>query len=849
MSKSQKRFAGIKVVFALTLVSLTPAGLLAQSTSPVVVMTSYPDEMVSRFEQAFEQQFPQYDMQVLWRQSADALAWVSEPGNAAVDVYWSPSPRNFALMKQRGLLQTLVHSHTDLPKTLGPSFISDADGFYAASELAAYGFVINPEALAAAGLPTPQSWEDLADPMFAGQLSLPAPRVGFAPVMIDTVLQSYGWDRGWALWSEITANADLARRGASFIEDELASGNNAVGVVIDFFAMSAIAGGAPLDFVYPEQNGVNPAHVAVFAQAANAQGAQAFAGFVLSAAGQQIMLHPDIRKLPVDPAVYPAGSHNPFVLAAAGGYQFDVALGQQRVALVEELFEQTLAQHKEVLTELWQRVHAAEAAGRDVSSIRQQLGAPLITEAGAKQWLALFAGTADDYPQRDQQIAQLQQQWHAAAMQRYQQLAEALDTHLTAQQSRQAFTQPFAGLTPEQRQLFSDGRQIFQRSWVVAPSSDTDFDGLGPLHNRLACQSCHLNNGRGRAPDSNNERMLAMALRLSVPGTGAHGEPLPHPVYGDQLNEEAVPGVPVEGRGVMNWSERDFVFPDGEQVSLRFPQPAIRDAAYGDPGIIQLSARVGPALVAPGLLEAVPSDYLLALAAQPKPDGVTGIANLVFDIESGSVRVGRFGFKASVASLRMQAAQAMHTDLSITSMLLPHENCTAAQSLCINAAVAVRDDPEVTDAQLDALSFYLQHLAAPARRQRDDADVMRGESLFREAGCSVCHRDSLPVELSSLGERQIAPYTDLLLHDMGPGLAIEVSEFLATGRHWRTAPLWGIGLTAVVGEGEQYLHDGRARTLTEAILWHDGEAATARERFVSLPAGQREQLLAFLRSL
>ena len=844
MNMTVKWRATINSVCAPALLALASGLLHAQSPAPVIVMTSYPDEMVSRFEQAFEQQFPQYDMQVLWRQSADALAWVSDPGNAAVDLYWSPSPRNFALMKQQGLLQPLVHSRTDLPVTLGPSDISDAEGFYAATELAAYGFVINSAALTAAGLPVPQSWEDLADPNFAGHLSLPAPRVGFAPVMIDIVLQSYGWERGWALWSEITANADLAQRGASFIEDELVSGRNAVGVVIDFFAMSAIAGGAPLDFVYPQQNGVNPAHVAVLAQANNLQGAQAFVEFVLSSAGQQLMLHPDIRKLPIDPSVYTTGSHNPFALAEVGGYQYDVALGQQRVALVEELFEQTLAQHKELLTIVWQRIHAAEAAGRDVSNIRQQLGAPLISEDEARQWQALFAGMTEDH----QQIALLREQWHQAALLRYQQLSDALDPHITSQQTRQAFSQPFANLSDSERALFSAGRQIFQRSWVIAPSSDADFDGLGPLHNRLACQSCHLNNGRGYAPESNNQRMLAMALRLSVPGVGPRGEPLPHPIYGDQLNDEAVPGVQAEGRAVINWVQHEFIFSDGEKVSLRYPQPTISDAAYGDPGLIQLSPRVGPALVAPGLLEAVPADYLLALAAQPKPDGVKGIANQVVDIDSSEVRVGRFGFKASVASLRSQAAQAMHTDLSITSTLLPYENCSAAQSLCV-AAASAGNTPEISDAQLDALTFYLQHLAAPVRRQQDDLEVISGEQLFRELGCSVCHRESLPVQLPSLGEQQIAAYTDLLVHDMGAGLAVDGAEFMASGRHWRTAPLWGIGLTAVVGEGEQYLHDGRARTLTEAILWHEGEAAVARGRFVKLPAAQRAQLLSFLRSL
>lgn len=423
--------------------------------------------------------------------------------------------------------------------------------------------------------------------------------------------------------------------------------------------------------------------------------------------------------------------------------------------------------------------------------------------------------------------------------------------YLIADQSRRAFSLPFPVLDNSGRSLFSDGRQVFQRSWVVAPSSDLDFDGLGPLHSRLACVSCHPNNGRGLAPVSDQHRMLSMAVRVSVAGRGPNGEPLPHPVYGDQINEESVPGVPAEARAALIWTETEFKFPDGEVVNLRRPEVELRNTAYGDPGEIQLAALAGPALIGLGLLESVPAQAVVELAAEHKPDGVHGIANKVWDVATRQLQLGRFGVKAGVASLRTQTLQAMHTDLSIRSELFPDDNCTSFQYACLDAASTADPDKsaELTDEQLDVLVFYLQHLAVPARREPNNKQVKAGEALFRSLGCAVCHREILPIENSRIHANSIQPYTDLLLHDMGPGLAVAHQEFLATGRHWRTTPLWGLGLVSVVGDEEQYLHDGRARTLIEAILWHDGEAAVARERFVALSVIDRQAVVRFLQSL
>lgn len=391
----------------------------ARDARQLVVMTSYPDEVVSRFESAFEQAFPQYQLRVLWRSSEDAqqlFANAERATVAGVDVYWAPSPRNFAQFSQQGLFQPLDTKHLSLPEAIGNTQLRDVNGFYTASEVAAYGFVFNPEVLAREGLQAPQDWTDLLSPDFAGLLSVPAPTVGFAPVMIDIVLQSYGWDAGWKLWSEMMVNANMARRGASFIQDELQTGDSAVGITIDFFAASAIAGGAALDFIYPAQNGLNPAHIAVLRDTDNKEAADAFVDFVLSTPGQILMAHPDIRKLPVNPDAYqqlPADYHNPFAAAEQGGYRYDSTRGQPRLRIIAALFEQMLVSPQPGLTELWRSVQQAEHSGKDMSAVRALLATPVISEADADRLATVFSQASDNdaaLAERDRLLVQWQQQ-------------------------------------------------------------------------------------------------------------------------------------------------------------------------------------------------------------------------------------------------------------------------------------------------------------------------------------------------------------------------------------------------------------------------------------------------------
>lgn len=417
--------------------------------------------------------------------------------------------------------------------------------------------------------------------------------------------------------------------------------------------------------------------------------------------------------------------------------------------------------------------------------------------------------------------------------------------------TREAFAQPVVELSDQDRERFFRGRSLFRQSWVAAPASKETLAGLGPLYNRLACASCHQKNGRGHAPDEPGERMQSMLVRLSVPGANEHGGPKPHPRYGDQLNEEGIPGVPGEGRAEIRWQELRVKLADGTTVSLRKPHMRFVDLAYGPLDKVQTSPRVSPPVFGLGLLEALSDETLEAMAAEAKGDGVKGKVNRVWDAAAGKNVVGRFGLKANAPNVRQQSAGAFLGDLGITSPLFPAENCMPGQTRCRQMPSA--GHPELSAQQLDEVEFYLAHLAAPERRNREDAQVRRGETLFAQAGCAQCHRPELKTgdhpRFPALGHRTIAPYTDLLLHDMGPALADHRSDYQANGREWRTPPLWGIGLIGVVNEKTHFLHDGRARNFEEAILWHGGEARTARGRYARFTKDERTALQAFIQSL
>lgn len=417
--------------------------------------------------------------------------------------------------------------------------------------------------------------------------------------------------------------------------------------------------------------------------------------------------------------------------------------------------------------------------------------------------------------------------------------------------NRHSFALPAPGLSPKQLRDFNFGNRLFNTNWLVAPASVEAFDGLGPTFNRVSCSGCHLRDGRGRPPIEGEKEMLSMLMRLSLPGVGAHGGPLPHPAYGDQLNDRAVPGIAPEGRVEIDYEEIHGRYDDGIAYSLRKPTYRIVDSAYGDLDETLVSPRTAPQVVGMGLLEAVAESDIVARedAHDCDGDGISGRANRVWNPVSGRVELGRFGWKANAASLLQQSAAAANGDIGLTSRWFPRQNCPDLQPDC--GSVPHGGQPELSEDYLRKLEFYLRTLAVPARRK--DARAAHGQRVFEQLRCGACHVPHLvaatDTTLSLLVSQDFAPFTDLLLHDLGPGLADGRPDFAALGSEWRTAPLWGLGLVPTVNGHSFYLHDGRARSLEEAVLWHGGEAEMQQRAFRALEAAEREALLAFLATL
>ena len=422
-------------------------------------------------------------------------------------------------------------------------------------------------------------------------------------------------------------------------------------------------------------------------------------------------------------------------------------------------------------------------------------------------------------------------------------------------ETQTAFAQPIKNLDRKRRRVFNFGDHLFNTKWVEAPSSVATLDGLGPLFNRSSCAGCHLRDGRGRPPLPNEDKMLSKLVRLSIPGEGNHGEPLPHPVYGGQLQEQGILGVEAEGKTQITWSEEEGNFGDGSSYSLRRPSYEFTDLAYGDLGEeVLFSPRVAPAVFGLGLLDNIPEAEILQYADSEDTDGdgISGRPNYVWDVEKQGKSLGRLGWKANKPNLKQQIAGAFNGDMGLTTTLFPNLSCSEAQSQCQQEA-EYGEQPEVSDEFLDKVTTYLSLIGVPARRNLEGKQEQAGELLFYQAQCTTCH---LPKQVTGensphpeFNNKVIHPYTDLLLHDMGEDLADNRPDFEASGKEWRTAPLWGIGLVRNVNKHTFFLHDGRARNLEEAILWHGGEAENAKEAFRNMDKGDRDALLTFLRSL
>ena len=415
-------------------------------------------------------------------------------------------------------------------------------------------------------------------------------------------------------------------------------------------------------------------------------------------------------------------------------------------------------------------------------------------------------------------------------------------------ESSKAFTIAINGLSARDARVHDIGDQTFDQAFVAPPSPI--FTGLGPVYNNISCVNCHRNDGEGipTAGFSNS----GLLFRISQPGTDAHGGPLAVPEYGGQIQDQAVLGAKPEANINIAYTDMPVTYPDGTVVTLRKPNYTLQNMYLPITGSYMLSPRLAPPMVGLGLLENVPEQTILSFvdAGDANGDGITGKANYVYDVYTKKQEIGKFGLKANTPTLLTQIATAYQQDMGVTSYVQPVESAYGQQQM---HGVAGDAHPELADSLLNYVLYYVKTLAVPARRDVTDADVKTGQLIFNQINCSGCHRPTMrtgvDVTMPEISNQRIQPFTDLLLHDMGEGLADNRPDFLATGTEWRTQPLWGIGLLQKTTGTAYYLHDGRARTLEEAILWHDGEAKKSKQQFLQLSSGERAKLLKFLGSL
>ena len=411
-----------------------------------------------------------------------------------------------------------------------------------------------------------------------------------------------------------------------------------------------------------------------------------------------------------------------------------------------------------------------------------------------------------------------------------------------------AFSTPAPNLVGDRLDLHFDGDLGFEAQFVAAPAEINS--GLGPVFNNNSCAACHPGDGRGRPPYP-GETSQSLFLRISLPGSDpVTGGPQAVPGYGTQLFDKSIFGVQPQGEFTTSWQEEKQQFADNEFYTLHIPTYTVVNTYREWPSNAALSPRVAPPVFGSGLLEAIPEATLRAMADpnDADGDGISGRINNVWNYEKERKEPGRFGWKANNPTLQQQVAGAYNGDMGITSPYFPKESSHGS-----GQHDGKDDDPEISQETLDAVVFYVQTLGVPARRNTNDPEVRRGEAVFRDANCSGCHIETIQTgtlaDLPEVSGQTIHPYTDLLLHDMGEGLADNREDYDANGREWRTPPLWGIGLTRVVNGHSNFLHDGRAQNLMEAIMWHGGEAENSREYVRNLSGTDRAALLRFLESL
>lgn len=384
---------------------------------------------------------------------------------------------------------------------------------------------------------------------------------------------------------------------------------------------------------------------------------------------------------------------------------------------------------------------------------------------------------------------------------------------------------------------FEIGRALFERHWAAAPASTQAADGLGPLFNARACISCHPGGGRGVPFDKLGATLPALLFRLGSHHADATlaGDPL----YGQQIQTQSVAGIGAEATVSVSFETHSVTLADGTVVELRKPIPKLDKFAYGAlASRTVVSPRLATAIHGIGLLERIPESEILAGKGKP---------NYVIDPITGRRALGRFGWKAGVASLEVQDAKALDLDIGLSNPVYrdAYGDCTVKEADCLKMPTGASpqfENLEVPSSLTRLIDRFVSEAMLPPVPTAANAET--GRKIFAEVGCGDCHTSSFRLP----DGRNIAPYTDLLLHDMGFGLADHMAEGRASGKEWRTAPLWGIGQALRAGD-VGLLHDGRARNVLEAILWHDGEAAQARAQVEQLPAQDRQTLIDFIGSL
>jgi len=433
-----------------------------------------------------------------------------------------------------------------------------------------------------------------------------------------------------------------------------------------------------------------------------------------------------------------------------------------------------------------------------------------------------------------------------------------------------AFSHASNNMSFERGLDFKLGNALFKRIWVSAPSSTQTSDGLGPLFNSRACQRCHIKDGRGHPPASPEDNRISMLMRLSIPPANDKQKKLlashkknsiDDPMYGGQLQDHSVAGISGEGRFDITYTEIKVALADNETAWLRQPHYRFSQLNYGSlDKNIRVSPRIAPQMIGLGLLEAISEADIISHADpdDKNNDGISGKAQYVWSKEKQKPTLGRFGHKAGMPTLNEQNQAAFNGDIGLSTPLFPKGSgdCTPQQAQCLampNGNSPQYNDLEVSKTMTDLVLHYTRNLAVPPRRNVNDPDVLAGKAIFYNNGCIDCHtpkfitpRNTAAIEQS---RQLIWPYTDMLLHDMGEDLADNFTESMANGREWRTPPLWGVGLTPVVNGHSFYLHDGRARNLLEAILWHGGEAEVSKNKVVNMTQRQRQQLIQFVESL